>query len=594
MLYRCYRVVPLLHPLAGHGRTQQAASGQLFTKKTMKGNDGKAARRKTMRRLLTLLSIAGSLAVLLLVGVKTIGGSTDDKSGGTHHDPTSRAAQVLHNLHEHGSHHTASNVNQALRRRASQGAQNVQNWMQRQHHRPQGGDDVRGPYPRADDDERGEGEPVDDVVDEQEQQGGGIADEAMQDILAGKLHIMDIRPTQRQRRGRGRGGGRGGRGGGRGGPGGGGGVEFDMHGGYSGLTASFCPLDWSLQKEDPTQVSMFHDLVDKSEHCWDRMVEYDLYAVVQAARENDANQNHPHAAKIALLNLTGVVFHESRCGSTLVANALAAMNPAAHRVYSESTPPISIMRLAEDDGSGLMSVDEAAHILKDVIYLMSRSSDDTEQEQDVGRVFFKFQSISTRSISVFQRAFPTVPWIFVYRDPVQVLMSHLGVGRMRDANCVRPQQGRPAAAVERLVEKYGDAENDERGGGGARGLIPQDFCAAHLASLTESAVEHMNEYGTPVNYVDLPHILYDDILPNRWGVPTTEVEIHRIQQVSTQYSKQGRQQVTGKEFKSDSEHKEKMASPEVRAAAQRYLQPSFEALQRMAEEKKNHRFQAQQ
>lgn len=92
-----------------------------------------------------------------------------------------------------------------------------------------------------------------------------------------------------------------------------------------------------------------------------------------------------------------------------------------------------------------------------------------------------------------------------------------------------------------------------------------------------------------MNYVNLPHLMYEEILPNRWHVPTNQVEIHRIQQVSTQYSKQGaRHFVTGgAEFTGDSEKKEKMASPEVRKAAQKYLQPSFDTLEKMAQEKKS-------
>ena len=32
-------------------------------------------------------------------------------------------------------------------------------------------------------------------------------------------------------------------------------------------------------------------------------------------------------------------------------------------------------------------------------------------------MFFKVSSIGSKNIDVMQRAFPTVPWIFVYRDP---------------------------------------------------------------------------------------------------------------------------------------------------------------------------------
>jgi len=38
--------------------------------------------------------------------------------------------------------------------------------------------------------------------------------------------------------------------------------------------------------------------------------------------------------------------------------------------------------------------------------------------------FFKFQSVLTFSLPEIRKAYPSVPWIFVYRNPVQVMVSH--------------------------------------------------------------------------------------------------------------------------------------------------------------------------
>jgi hypothetical protein len=447
----------------------------------MKENDGRAARNKKKRRFMTVVSIVGTMLVVI-IGVKTF--SSGDHGGISAAERTSRAAQVLRELHAHGKQ-AADQAHQALRRRASNGAHNVAHWMQ-QHaphghdghtvaagghgtaggggrdERQQGGDDTAA----GDDDGQQTGKD-----DNQGQVGGDFGDDddpGMQKILQARFMIMGIRPSSRRGR-----------------------VAFNMHGGYTGLIGSFCHLDWTQPKADATTTPMFHDLVDKSKGC-QRPVQYELYDVVQKAREYD--KQYPE--KIKHLNLTGVVFHESRCGSTLVANALASMNPAKHRVYSESTPPIVILRMSEDDdGGAMLSETQAATILKDVIYLMSRSNDWQEE-----RVFFKFQSIGTRSIRVFQQAFPTTPWMFVYRDPVQVMMSYLSEGTDgRNANCVRPQR-HPPEIVERLVEKYSPQQAKKSAGGrggGARDLAYQDYCAAHVATLTESAVEYMNDYGTP-------------------------------------------------------------------------------------------------
>ena len=39
--------------------------------------------------------------------------------------------------------------------------------------------------------------------------------------------------------------------------------------------------------------------------------------------------------------------------------------------------------------------------------------------------FVKFDSWNTLDLALIRRAFPDVPWIFLYRDPVEVIVSHM-------------------------------------------------------------------------------------------------------------------------------------------------------------------------
>jgi hypothetical protein len=290
----------------------------------------------------------------------------------------------------------------------------------------------------------------------------------------------------------------------------------------------------------------------------------DIKKFAQRARRHDAIQVENGGMPRAL-NLTGVVFHESRCGSTLVANALIAMDPLRHRVYSESAPPIAALKTICGDTYHFCSVHQAAEMLSDIMYIMSRSNNPDEK-----RVFFKIQSIGTRNIEVFQNAFPRTPWIFVYRDPVQVLMSQLKMGP-RAANCVRPRVKRNNL-VDNVVEKRGLVTKE---------LSDEQYCAAHLATITESAVEAMQrepQLGTPVNYNQLPDILWTNILPQKFGVPVSSVEIERIKNISGVYSK-GTGGRHG-EYKDDSKEKDAMATEKIRAAAQTFLQESFDILEK--------------
>jgi hypothetical protein len=306
---------------------------------------------------------------------------------------------------------------------------------------------------------------------------------------------------------------------------------------------------------------MFRDLVEHSQLCQKQQWKFELSKIAQLARHRDAQVEREEQQVPKALELTAVVFHESRCGSTLVANTLIGMNPTKHRTYSESAPPAVAIKSVCGETYSMCSKQQAATVLKDVMYLMSRTNDPMEE-----RVFFKMQSITTRNLAVFQEAFPDTPWLFVYREPVQVMMSHMKDGVHR-ANCVRSQTSPPKIVREIFARKKLRVEQRE----------PELYCAAHLASITESAVAGLksSKRGIPVNYNTLPDRLYTEILPSL-GLDVGPDDIERINQVASKYAK-GRGGRAGK-FEGDSERKEKLASEQVKHAAETFLKESFEEL----------------
>jgi len=383
-------------------------------------------------------------------------------------------------------------------------------------------------------------------------------DPAIEAILRGKLTLVDIR------------------------------VPHDFGSDSSrGVVGSFCAVDWSAHKQDPSSTPMFRDVIARSNDC-DLPKEIPLSKVVAAARAYDNNVNNVGSSGEGgkVLNLTAAVFHESRCGSTLAANVFVAMDPVRHRVYSESPPPVAALK-ACGETYGRCPIETAAALLRDVVYLMSRTDDDLEE-----RVFFKIQSIGSLNIPVFQTAFPNTPWIYVFRDPVQVMMSHIGHGNKK-AVCTRKRDargggGRAAfAAMSKVGTKVGRTDHP-------RSWSLEDFCAGHLATLTESAAASLfgsssstgassdpQKYAIPLNYEGMADRLMEEIIPLRLGLTVGTAEMDRIRSISGKYSK-GRGNKAG-DFTGDSEGKEARASDEIRAAAATFMKPSYEQLQAIAE-----------
>ena len=344
---------------------------------------------------------------------------------------------------------------------------------------------------------------------------------------------------------------------------------------YTGIIGTFCPLNFQVQKDDPPNSPMFRDVVGKSEGCdvhsSENVITVDLAEAIQLvrefdtfARENEYGVNYYNVPK--LLKLRGVVFHESRCGSTLAANTMMAMDPLRHRVYSESAPPIAAIKACGELYEEC-SLESAANLLRDVIYLMGRSADPRETN-----LFFKFQSISVRNMDVFRMAFPNTPWIYLYREPVEVMMSQLDVPQMRAANCVRSHSHSPLVA--RFVSRSGYSPQD---------LDDEEWCAIHLATICEAAIKNLNDadgLGLAVNYhKDLVHDFIDTVFPKHFNVPLDQAAIERVLKVSGTYSKNRGSQGAGAKFKSDSEAKEREATDGIRKASSLFLEPSFNTLQ---------------
>ena len=114
----------------------------------------------------------------------------------------------------------------------------------------------------------------------------------------------------------------------------------------------------------------------------------------------------------------GFVFHISRCGSTLVAKALARSK--SHVVITQGAP---LQRgfwatLTDDWRKPLESTPEALHMFRNLVLAMTRP-----RRPEQTTAFVKFISWNVLYADFIAAAFPGVPALFLYRDPVEVIAS---------------------------------------------------------------------------------------------------------------------------------------------------------------------------
>jgi hypothetical protein len=246
------------------------------------------------------------------------------------------------------------------------------------------------------------------------------------------------------------------------------------------------------------------------------------------------------------LQPSGFIFHMSRCGSTLLSQMLAA--PPSNIVVSEADPIDTVVQahLQRPD----LSQDRQARWLASIIGALGQ-----KRRGDERAYLIKLDSWHSRDLPLFRRAFPAVPWLFLYRDPVEVLVSHL---RIPGAQMLPDGIGAKLYGLER---SYGPG-------------CAEDYYARVLARIIEPVVQQYRDGGgLLVNYRELPEALFASILPH-FGIACGEAERAAMTEAARYDAK-----TPSVAFASDGEAKQLKATEATRAAAARWLNDLYRRLE---------------
>jgi hypothetical protein len=240
---------------------------------------------------------------------------------------------------------------------------------------------------------------------------------------------------------------------------------------------------------------------------------------------------------------TGFIFHLSRCGSTLVSQMLAAL--PQNIVISEASPVDFVIR------SKSIAEEQRINWLRWMVNALGQKRNHAEENY-----FIKFDSWNTLELNLIKRAFPDVPWIFLYREPVEVIVSHI---RQRGAHMI------PGLIKEILPELSFEKSLQ---------MPPEEYCARVLGRICQSALDTLrNGEGLAVNYTELPEAV-GRILRSHFKVGLSENDLETMFGTTKFNAKN-----PNLNFVADTEEKKKQASPEALRAAERFVNQYFEELE---------------
>ena len=243
----------------------------------------------------------------------------------------------------------------------------------------------------------------------------------------------------------------------------------------------------------------------------------------------------------------GLIFHMSRCGSTLVSQMLGALPGSV--VLSEAGPIDSVLRAHFKDQS--LSDEMRVEWLRWLVSALGqrRRGDETD-------LFIKFDSWSALELPLIHQAYPDVPWIFLYRDPVEVLVSQLG---QRGAHMV-PGTIEPELFGMNLAEAFQ--------------IQPEEYCARVLAQTCEAALRHhQNSPGMMINYKQLPDAVWT-ALAGFFRIEVSDSDMKAFRRATQLDAKN-----PSVAFVNDSQAKQDSSSEAVRQAAEKWLAPVYQRLE---------------
>jgi hypothetical protein len=246
------------------------------------------------------------------------------------------------------------------------------------------------------------------------------------------------------------------------------------------------------------------------------------------------------------LQPTGFIFHMSRCGSTLVSQMMAA-NPR-NIVVSEASPIDAVVQARHRRPD--LSDEQHAAWLAGMVAAFGQVRCGEERN-----FFLKLDAWHTLALPLFRRAFPTVPWIFLYRDPVEVLVSQI---RRRGIHMIPGMIG---------PDLFGIAPPQAV-------VAPEDYCAQVLGKICDGALRHAAEDAALlVDYRQLPSAVWTAIMPHL-GMTCSDDDRALMTQAARYDAKN-----PYFEFAADSAAKRDAATAAIRAAAATRLGERYDRLE---------------
>ncbi len=237
--------------------------------------------------------------------------------------------------------------------------------------------------------------------------------------------------------------------------------------------------------------------------------------------------------------VAGIIFHMSRCGSTFASRALAVSEKNV--VLSEASP-LDWMIRASVRRPEITRSEQVDWVRWMVMALGQKRWDLAEN------LFIKLDAWHTLYFDIIREAFPDVPWLFLFRDPVEVLVS---IDRQAGSAMI-------PGSLEHITGNLTLGRMLACEQGEYPSLVLREIC---LGAIKNSDDAH----GLFVDYARMPEFVWNE-MQTHFGLSPGDADTARMKAASRFNAKS-----PAVEFSGDKVEKQAEASPKIREFAKRHL-----------------------
>lgn len=216
----------------------------------------------------------------------------------------------------------------------------------------------------------------------------------------------------------------------------------------------------------------------------------------------------------------------------------------SHVVLSEPPPLDSLLRGHYED--------ELAGCAQEAAVVAMLSALGQAPSPSARHLVVKLDAWNLFELPILRRCFPDTPWVFLYRDPLEIAASHL---RMPGMHMIPGQLG---------ASPLNEAEE---------ATVPrEDYIARRLGRLLEQAAVMCRDYGgLALNYSELPHAAVGRL---RESLRLAPDQLEVVMAASRQNAKR-----PGETFAADTQQKRDSAPAALRDAVSRWAERPYQALE---------------